>query len=51
MDLRTMRRAGAALCACLLAAALCGFALPAPEEWLARDPDFSLTRPFGQAEE
>lgn len=45
MCLRIFRRVGAILGACLVLGVLCGFALPVPEDWLARDPDFSLTRP------
>ena len=45
MRFRILRRAGAAVCVCLALGALCGFALPVPEDWLARDPGFSLTRP------
>lgn len=48
---RTLWRVGALVCACLALGALCGFALPVPEDWLARDPDFSLTRPSVQPEE
>ena len=38
---RTLWRVGALVCACLALGTLCGFALPVPEDWLARDPDFS----------
>lgn len=51
MVLRKLWRVGAVACACLALGALCGFALPVPEEWLARDPGFSLTRPSVQPEE
>ena len=51
MVLRKLWRAGAVVCACLVFGALCGFALPVPEEWLARDPGFSLTRPSVLPEE
>ena len=33
---RTLWRVGALVCACLALGALCGFALPVPEDWLAR---------------
>lgn len=45
MTAPTPRRLAAAACACLLAGALCGFALPVPEDWLDRDPAFSLPAP------
>ena len=48
---RTLWRVGALVCACLALGVLCGFALPVPEEWLARDPGFSITRPSVQPEE
>ena len=32
---RTLWRVGALVCACLALGALCGFALPVPEDWLA----------------
>ena len=51
MVLRKLWRVGAVACACLAVGALCGFALPVPEEWLARDPGFSLTRPSVLPEE
>ena len=51
MVLRKLWRAGAVVCACLALGALCGFALPVPEEWLARDPGFSITCPSVQPEE
>lgn len=51
MVLRKLWKAGAVVCTCLALGALCGFALPVPEEWLARDPGFSLTRPSVQPEE
>ena len=40
----TLVRTGILVCACLALGVLCGFALPVPEEWLARDPGFSITR-------
>ena len=45
MVLRKLWKAGAVACACLVLGTLCGFALPVPEEWLARDPGFSITCP------
>ena len=48
---RTLMRTGILVCACLALGVLCGFALPVPEEWLARDPGFSITRPSVQPEE
>ena len=48
---RTLMRTGILVCACLALGALCGFALPVPEEWLARDPGFSITCPSVQPEE
>ena len=51
MVLQKLWRAGAVVCACLVFGALCGFALPVPEEWLARDPGFSITCPSVQPEE
>ena len=50
MPLRTLWRVGVILCACLALGALCGFALSVPEEWLARDPGFSITCPSVQPE-
>ena len=48
---RTLVRTGILVCACLALGVLCGFALPVPEEWLARDPGFSITCPSVQPEE
>lgn len=45
------KKAGAAACVCLALGLLCGFALPVPDDWLARDPGFSLTHPSVQPEE
>ena len=47
---RTLVRTGILVCACLALGVLCGFALPVPEEWLARDPGFSITCPSVQPE-
>ena len=47
---RTLWRAGVLVFACLALGALCGFALSVPEEWLARDPGFSITCPSVQPE-
>ena len=48
---RTLVRTGILVCACLALGVLCGSALPVPEEWLARDPGFSITCPSVQPEE
>lgn len=51
MVLRKLWRVGAVACACLALGTLCSFALPVPDEWLARDPGFSITLPSVRPEE